>query len=111
MPIRLGAGASAAGAGAGCAEGTFPPLTTKAGVSGCSSGVGFSSGAGFSATTDLAEAEAALADFVDAALGRELGALVGDALWLSRGLSELSRVISGWETGADVVAAVAVEPG
>ena len=108
MPIKLGAGASAGGAGAGWAVGTLPPLTISAGVSGFSSGAGLSSTGGFSATTDLAGAEAALADFVDAALGRELATLVEGALRFSAGVSEFSRVMSGCATGADVVAALVV---
>ena len=105
MPIRLGAGASAGGAVAGWAVGTFPPLTTRAGASGCSSSSnGFS--AVLSATGDLAGAAAAFADFVDPALGRECSEVADDVRSFSDDALAVPRVISGCETGAEVVAVI-----
>ena len=103
MPIRLGAGASAGGGVAECAAGTFPPLTTNAGASGCSSSTGLSD---FSATADLAGTGAAFADFVDAALGRECSTFDGDGCSLSADAVAFPSVMSDCETGAEVVAVI-----
>jgi len=106
MPIKLGAGASAGGGVAGWAAGTFPPLTTRAGVSGCSSSsIGFSV---FSGTEDLVGAGAAFADFVDAALGRECSEGADDVRSFSGEALAVPRVMSGCETGAGVEAVIVV---
>lgn len=111
MPIKLGAGASAGGGVAGWADGTFPPLTTMAGASGCSSSAtGFSAvlSAVFSETGGLAGAGAAFADFVDPALGRECSEVANDVRSFSDDALAVPSVISGCETGAEVVAVIVV---
>lgn len=107
MPIRLGAGASAGVADR--AAGTFPPLTTSAGASGCSSSsTGLSA---FSASGDLVAAGAEFADFVDPALGRERSTGAGGVRSLSADAVAFPSVISGCDTGAEVAAVIAVAAG
>ena len=99
IPIRLGAGASGVAAGLTAAIGTFPPLTTRAGVAGVSE---------FSATSDVAGAEAVLTALLAAA---ELPFPVLRSFSSAEECGDLPRVMSGCETGASVVAAGVVPAG